>query len=274
MINKFKWLLAGLIGGFSINLLLFSDGVFIERNKNSPTENSELIGPSGSPMSQITVSKSSTKKNSALLVSTESKAPLRDVENIVTLPLSIISSATPPLLENETKLPPWVLSIYGLNSKESTDFCEKINKLAEETRDLEAKQSSLITDENGNQYFKIAPFPEEGGKLRALVEEEAEKTFARFADDRCEVFLKLLFKTRLFDDFGDSSKEISLNDVTSPTGEHLTVFSVVKFEDGAQVSRVDDPALTSLMAARYAEIIKKHEQAISPQSYVAPLEKP
>jgi hypothetical protein len=184
---------------------------------------------------------------------------------IFRVPSNITNTVIPSLLaRNDTEISSISILPYGLPREEVPKLANFLNSKASQIAELEAENSQLVTDSSGNQFIKITPFPEAGTKIKAEIEAEISKYFKNFDDDRASIFKQQLFKSILYDDFGENLREISIDDSVAPNGEAGHVFSISRYNNGRLVSRRSDPLSLPLMEGRFGNILRKHQDQIAP----------
>jgi|GEM_PF-3163831 hypothetical protein len=259
---------AGAVAGFAFGFLvcymaLVSDGLEIT-GKNQTTLRT---GPSSFHQNNGKVILTSEPQKAAPKTITVGQLSSKaDDERIFRVPSTIAKIIIPSLLQNnDSEISDLSILPYGLPLKEVSKLSAFLNLKAKEISKLEAENSELIETENGDQFIKIKPFSEEGKKLKSEIESEIDKSFAGFDDDRSSLFKQQLFKTILYDDFGVTQREISIDDATGPTGNLGHVFTISRYNEGGQlVSKRSDQWSLSLMNGRFASILEKHKTKIAP----------
>lgn len=156
---------------------------------------------------------------------------------------------------------------YGLSQENAKKLRLYLNEQAKKVAKIEAENSEIIPTSDGGEFIRIKAFPDAGGVLRKEVESEIDSYFSGFNDDRAQIFKKQLFRTILYDDFGSTSKEISIDTAIAPGGDPNTpgyVLTIKRYKDGVLVSGRSDPFSVSLMKGRYGSILEKHKSKLTP----------
>jgi len=185
-------------------------------------------------------------------------------EAVIVIPKTLSNSAMPLLLTGGScEILSDGLYDYGLSPEESAELVKNLNLKAAEFRKMEAENSELITAPNGDQYFRIAAFSEAGKKIRQSVEKEISTAFANFRDDRAEVFKHQLFRSRLFDDYGETVREISIDAKQTSDGQLGYVFSLRRYHrQGGEIGGYSSPSRLPEMAIRYGALLERHHDKI------------
>ena len=192
----------------------------------------------------------------------------RETVKIVRIPLSLTNSVLPLHLDNsESELSELALIPYGLTQLQNKKLVNFLNDKAKQIAQIEADCSEILANSEG-QFIKIKSFAEQGESLKKEIEAEIQLYFKDAGDDRGEIFKKQLFRTLLYDDFGATEREISIDDSVGPGGDPNKpgkVFTIARYQKGKLVSIRSDPLSLSLMQGRFGSILEKHKSQLIPQ---------
>lgn len=148
---------------------------------------------------------------------------------------------------------------YGLGGEKASVLCNLISEKAKFFAQLEATHAELVTDDKGNSFYKVSEFSVEGKQIKQEIEKLVDEAFLGIKDDRKMLFLRQLYATPLFSDFGTTAKEISIEEVPGPGGEISNALSVVRFRDGVEVDHSTNTLKSNLINTRYRFISEKFQ---------------
>ena len=175
------------------------------------------------------------------------------------LPKGFINCVLPLLLNStENGLDPLSITPYELSDSEKSKLLGFIDQKMQEVANLEAKNSELVTSSNGDQFYRIKEFKKEGENIKSDLTHFIDATFSNYSDDRGKVFAEQLFKSGLYNDFGKTAKELSIDESRAPDGTIGNVFSMKKLDNGIVVDEFTNPFGLNLMKNRYSKIVQKH----------------
>lgn len=153
---------------------------------------------------------------------------------------------------------------YGLPSEDAADLRDYLNQKAQEIANLESNNSELLTTKSGDQYIRIKAFTEQGLAVKKEIEDKIDGYFANYEDDRGDVLKQQLFRTILYQDFGITDKEISIDNNFAPDGSPGHVFTISRYNGTEHVGTYSNAMLLPLMEGRFGRILEKHRSKISP----------
>jgi hypothetical protein len=146
---------------------------------------------------------------------------------------------------------------YGLPVEKAQRINQIINSSLLDLNELEVKYSTIKTEPNGDQYFVIKPFPDEGSKLKNKLREGILKELKDAGDDRGVMLADSLAKHQFFAGFGENRIELSVQGSSSGGPDTINVKSFIN-SNGATISRQWLPG-ANYVTKRFQALIDKNK---------------
>ena len=147
---------------------------------------------------------------------------------------------------------------YGLSVEQTKALAETINQTADRIRELEVEHSKLITEPDGEQYFLIPAFAEEGALLQKQLNSNIDSFFSALPDDRGKLLGYALAKYRPFSNFGSEKLEWAIQTSSSPDSPVRNTYSVKHYLKGGGTITEQKPMGLKSVARQFQALVDRH----------------
>ena len=152
---------------------------------------------------------------------------------------------------------------YGLGVDGTKNLQNSINDEVDRLCQLEVKNSELVTDADGNQFFAILPFPADGRQLKADIKNLIINAFKGFVDDRGTLLAEALTCHAIFNGFGEFRSELAIEEIADGPNKKF----VLRIKS-SQPTRIQDdknfPITGNYLANRFQLLLGKHKSSLKP----------
>lgn len=181
------------------------------------------------------------------------------LESPLNIPQSLIYNINPLITSvNGLEISRVSVAGYGLDKDKSEKLVAFINAKAKEISDLEAANSTLVKDANGDEYYEIKSFKDKGNAIKNEISETIDATFSSFNDDRGLVFKRQLEAASIFEDYGESTRQIAIEQRINESGGVDLLFSQTRIKEGGIIDSSVNSLKVNRLKTRYHKIIEKN----------------
>jgi hypothetical protein len=147
------------------------------------------------------------------------------------------------------------LATYGVPPGKWRDVKQTVDKAVSQLKELEIENSELVTLQNGEQYFRMKPFPKAGNAIREDLLKSIRAQIGSDGDDRADLLCAALSNKSMIGEFGKKKAELWFEEIKG--GDGPPEWRAYEKATQGHVTQTHQ-VMTNDSRARLAKLVEKH----------------